>query len=377
MAEPLFVSLSESSVLLLLKLTRNSRFIPSRYRFNVILNVQAHLRSKRGNSMQSEQTLSLIVPAFNEQDNIEPFYVRAKEAFSDSAIKLQIVFIDDGSTDNTYNMMTSVGESAKNDRDISVTALSLSRNFGKEAALYAGLKHATGDYCCFIDSDLQQRPETAREMLELLIGHPEYDIVAAYQEKRKGNPLTAHLSSWFYGLLGKTSGMDNLVADASDFRVFRREVAEALTEMSEYYRFTKGLFAWIGFKTLPFPYQADERHSGETSWSFFKLVKYALNGIMSFTTLPLRVATYLGLAASFAAIVYLVVVVLQRLILGVDVPGYATIVALLLFLGGIQLLVLGIIGEYLARVYIQGKNRPVFILRASHEFGRGNDTDDK
>ena len=316
-----------------------------------------------------ETSLSLIVPAYNEQDNVRPFFDRAVSAFEDSGINLQIVFVDDGSKDRTYEQMVLVGNDAKAlSANIAVVALSFPRNFGKEAALYAGLQHASGDFCCFIDSDLQQRPETAREMLEKLLESDEYDIVAAYQEKRGGNPITAWFSSVFYGLLGKSSGMGDVVADASDFRVFRREVTNALLEMSEYYRFTKGLFAWIGFKTLPFPYEADERLSGETSWSFAKLVKYAVNGLMSFTTVPLRIATYLGLITSFAAIVYLVVVVVQRLAWGVDVPGYATIVALMLLLGGIQLLVLGIIGEYLARVYIQGKGRPVYLLREENVY---------
>lgn len=200
-------------------------------------------------------------------------------------------------------------------------------------------------------------------MVEKLFADQSIDCVAAYQEHRRRSRLRNWFSSFFYKLLGSTSGMD-VVADASDFRAFRRNMRDALLGMPEYYRFSKGLFSWIGFKTLPFPYVPEDRLSGETSWSFWKLAKYAVSGLMSFSTAPLRIATWLGTGASALSIIYMVVVVAQRLMFGVEVPGYATIVSLVLLLGGLQLLVLGIVGEYLARVYTQGKNRPIYIKRS-------------
>lgn len=309
--------------------------------------------------------LSLIVPAYNENDNIVPFYTAAVAAFEAVSGICEIVFVDDGSSDGTYQSMEQVVKenSQHSFSRVVVQAVSFSRNFGKEAAMLAGLRLARGKYCCFIDSDLQQRPETAVEMYELLRSNPEYDCVAACQESRAVG-LTSCLSEKFYGLLAKFSGLD-VLENASDFRVFTRQVSDALTSLPESYRFTKGLFAWIGFKTLPYTYAPDDRYSGETTWTFKKLVSYALNGLLSFSTLPLKFATYFGLIVSLAAFVYLFVVVIQRLIYRVDIPGYATIVVLILFLGGVQLLVLGIIGEYLARVYEQGKQRPIYIIRAA------------
>lgn len=310
--------------------------------------------------------VSLIAPAYNEEGNIVPFAESAAAAFSalPEGWACELIFVDDGSSDCTLSSMHAVLEDASIEKSgLAVSVVEFSRNFGKEAALYAGLEHAKGDICVLIDTDMQQPPAVARQMVDILLADEALDCVAAYQEQRKRGRLRNWCSSTFYRLLGASSGMD-VLADASDFRVFRRNVRDALLGMTEYYRFSKGLFSWIGFKTKPFPYVPEDRLSGETTWSFWKLTKYAVNGLMSFTTFPLRIATWLGMGASALAIVYMAVVVLQRLIFGVDVPGYATIVALVLFLGGLQLLVLGVMGEYLARVYTQGKNRPIYIERS-------------
>ena len=304
--------------------------------------------------------VSLIVPGYNEGSNIRAFYDATIEAFREFEGTYEIVFIDDGSSDDTYEQMKSVAALA--DGACTVVAVSFSRNFGKEAAMLAGLNNATGRCMGFVDADLQQPPKTFLEMYNMLIENPDVDCVAAYQADRRSGWLRNKLSHFFYGTLAKSSNMD-VLTDASDFRVFRDYVGKALAEMPEQYRFSKGLFSWIGFKTLPFSYTPEERFSGETSWSFIKLVRYAIDGLLSFTTSPLKLATYLGVITSLVAIVYLIVVVLQRLIYGVDVPGYATIVVLLLFFGGLQLLVLGIMGSYLARSYIEGKRRPVYIER--------------
>lgn len=310
--------------------------------------------------------VSIIAPAYNEEGNIAAFARAAAEAFRDlpEGWSCEVVFVDDGSRDATLEAM----HAAMHDEEVlsaglSVKVVEFSRNFGKEAALYAGLEHAQGDITVLIDTDMQQPPAVARQMVEKLFADQSIDCVAAYQEHRRRSRLRNWFSSFFYKLLGSTSGMD-VVADASDFRAFRRNMRDALLGMPEYYRFSKGLFSWIGFKTLPFPYVPEDRLSGETSWSFWKLAKYAVSGLMSFSTAPLRIATWFGTGASALSIIYMVVVVAQRLMFGVEVPGYATIVSLVLLLGGLQLLVLGIVGEYLARVYTQGKNRPIYIRRS-------------
>ena len=251
--------------------------------------------------------------------------------------------------------------------------INFSRNFGKEAGIYAGLQHASGDYAVIIDADLQQPIEVAREMYEFLEANEEYDGVAAYQEERKEGKILTAFKSMFYGLINKISDVE-LYRNASDFRCLRRCVVDAILNMSEYHRFSKGIFAWVGFNTYFRPYQVRERNAGTTSWSFWKLLNYAIEGMISFSTKPLRVVTTLGIGTSAVAILYMVVVILQKLIWGNDVPGYPTIIVLILLLGGIQLTVLGIIGEYLAKVHIEVKDRPIYIAK---EIIRGEKVSDK
>lgn len=305
--------------------------------------------------------LSMIVPAYNEEANVRPFYQEALRVFGKTDISCDLIFVDDGSSDNTYSELTDIVEIARESKAFSVQVLSFSRNFGKEAALYAGLEHARGDFIAFIDADLQQEPSTLLEMVRILEGNDDIDCVAACQTSRKKS-LTALLSHKFYQVLASSSNME-VVQDASDFRVFRRCVANALLSMGDYQRFSKGLFSWIGFKTYAYPYTPSARHAGESTWSFWGLLRYAINGLLSFSVAPLRAITSIGVVTSLAAFVYLAVVVVQRLAFGIDVPGYATIVALILLLGGVQLLALGFIGEYLSRSYIEGKHRPIYIER--------------
>lgn len=313
--------------------------------------------------------ITFIIPSYNEEANVAPFFDAATEAFARQSDfdGFELLFIDDGSTDGTLAAIRELVPPAQ----VDVRAVSFSRNFGKEAGMYAGLQHATGDIQAIIDADLQQPPRVAFEMAHQLICHPEYDCVAAYQEQRKQGAVHNALARRFYKTLKSSSGMD-VVADASDFRAFRRNVADALLQMPEYFRFSKGLFSWVGFRTLAWPYEVQERNAGSSSWSTRKLASYALDGILSFSVKPLRVATMAGLLLSLASIIYLIVVLVQTLAFGVDVPGYATIVCLILLMGGIQLLVLGIIGEYLGRAYIQGKMRPIYLVREEYE-KRGSD----
>lgn len=228
--------------------------------------------------------------------------------------------------------------------------------------MYAGLRESEGDYVTIIDADLQQRPSIALDMVRTLENEPDYDCVAAYQEQRNENKLLVFFKNSFYKLINKFSDTE-FVQGASDFRTFRRPMVEAILRMDEYFRFSKGLFSWVGFNTKFIPYNADERAEGESKWSFRKLFRYALEGIFAFTTTPLRIATVIGMLVSLFSLIYLIVVIVQKLCFGIAVEGYATIVVLILLLGGIQLCCLGIIGEYIARTYIQTKGRPIYIAK--------------
>lgn len=306
--------------------------IPSRLRCSGVIPFARSFQCK-----EVPVLVSLIAPAYNEEGNIMPFARSVASAFRDLAGACELVFVDDGSSDNTLSAMRSVfDDSHIKESGLIVRVVEFSRNFGKEAALYAGLEHSSGDICVLIDTDMQQPPAIARQMVDILLDDNQgrFDCVAAYQEQRKRGKLRNWCSSAFYRVLGASSGMD-VLADASDFRAFRANVRNALLGMTEYFRFSKGLFSWIGFKTKPFPYVPNERLTGETTWSFWKLAKYAINGLMSFSTFPLRIATWLGAGASALAIIYMAIVISQRLLFGVDVPGYATIVSLVLLLGGV------------------------------------------
>ena len=217
-----------------------------------------------------------------------------------------------------------------------------------------------GDYICLIDADLQQRPEIVLDMVKILDEKPDIDIVAAYQDRRNEGSILRFFKKSFYSLINKLSDV-TLQPDASDFRTFRRSVRDSILCLPEYHRFSKGIFAWVGFSTEFIPYTACERVHGKTKWSFWKLFNYAIEGIIGFSTAPLRLATCLGSLTGIAAILYLIIVVAEKLVRGIDVPGYATIIVLILFFASIQLFCLGIIGEYVGRTFEQSKNRPVFI----------------
>lgn len=302
--------------------------------------------------------LSLVVPCYNEAENVAPFQQAVIEAFSGCGYDYEIVFVDDGSRDATMHNLRKLHAKQL----CPVKVVRFSRNFGKEAAIFAGLSHAAGDYICFIDADLQQRPEIVRDMVRILDEQPDTDVVAAYQQARRENKVMTFFKSGFYNLINQLSSV-KLRADASDFRTFRRSVAESILELGEYHRFSKGIFAWVGYDTCFIPYTACERAAGETKWGFRKLVKYAIDGIIGYSTAPLRFATYLGCFTGLAAVLYLIAVVLQKLIAGIDVPGYATIIVLILLLGSMQLFGIGIIGEYVGRTFEQSKNRPIYIAK--------------
>ena len=302
--------------------------------------------------------LSLVVPCYNEAENVALFQDAVIAAFSGCGYDYEIVFVDDGSKDATYHNLKKIHASKR----CPVKVIRLSRNFGKESALYAGLEHADGDYISLIDADLQQRPEIVRDMVATLEENPEYDIVAAYQDRRGEGEVLSFFKKSFYAIINRLSDVE-LRADASDFRTFRRSVAESLLSVAEYHRFSKGIFAWVGYSTHFIPYVAEPRRAGTSKWSFRKLLNYAIEGIIGFSTKPLRIATALGMLTAMSAFIYLIVVLIQKLALGIAIPGYATIIVLILLLGGVQLLCIGIIGEYVGRTFEQSKNRPIYLAK--------------
>ena len=302
--------------------------------------------------------LSLIVPCYNEAENVALFQDAVIQAFDGCGYDYEIIFVDDGSKDATYHNLKKLHSLKK----CPTKVISFSRNFGKEAGLYAGLQHATGEYISLIDADLQQRPEIVRDMVKILDEEPQYDVVAAYQDRRGEGFVLSFFKKSFYAIINKLSKV-KLQSEASDFRTFRRSVRDSMLELTEYHRFSKGIFAWVGYDTKFIPYTACERAHGTTKWNFGKLMNYAIEGIIGFSTAPLRMATYLGGATALIAALYLIVVVLQKLIWGIAVPGYATIIVLILLLGGIQLVCLGIIGEYVGKTFEQSKDRPIYIAK--------------
>ena len=302
--------------------------------------------------------LSLVVPCYNEAQTVFLFEQAVLEAFRDCGYDYEIIFVNDGSRDATLHNLKKIHAA----RRCPTKVISFSRNFGKEAGIYAGMEHAEGEYIALIDADLQQRPEIVRDMVRMLDENEEYDVVAAYQDRRGEGKVLSFFKKSFYHVINSLSNVQ-LKSDASDFRTFRRSVRDSIIDLGEYHRFSKGIFAWVGYNTCFIPYTACERAAGETKWSFRKLMNYAIEGIIGYSTAPLRLATCLGGVSAIAAFIYLFIVILQKLIWGIDVPGYATIIVLTLFFGAVQLICIGIIGEYVGRTFEQSKDRPVYIAK--------------
>lgn len=302
--------------------------------------------------------LSLIVPCFNEAENVELFQKETIKAFQGCGYSFEIIYVDDGSTDATLHQLRKLHK----EQACPVKVVSFSRNFGKEAGLYAGLQYAQGDYVSLIDADLQQRPEIVRDMVSYLDENPDYDVVAAYQDRRQEGKILSFFKKTFYRVINRMSDV-TLQPEASDFRTFRKSVRDSILKLGEYHRFSKGIFAWVGYKTHFIPYTACQRAFGTTKWSFKKLMNYAIEGIIGYSTAPLRLSTWLGGISGVAAVLYLIAVVLQKLIWGIDVPGYATMIVLILFFGCVQLFCIGIIGEYVGRIFEQTKQRPIYIAK--------------
>ena len=302
--------------------------------------------------------LSLVVPCYNEADSVHLFLDAVIGAFDGCGYDYEVIFVNDGSRDKTLFQLKKIFAAQR----CPVKVVSFSRNFGKESAIYAGMTQAVGEYVSLIDADLQQRPEIVRDMVAILEEKPEYDVVAAYQDRRGEGKVLSFFKKSFYAIINRLSTV-KLHPDASDFRTFRRCVKDDLLLMGEYHRFSKGLFAWVGYETCFIPYTAQERVAGTTKWSFKKLFNYAIDGIIGFSTAPLRMATYLGGVSAAAAVLYLLWVIFEKLAFGIDIPGYATIIVLILALGAMELVCIGIIGEYVGRTFEQSKNRPVYLAK--------------
>lgn len=302
--------------------------------------------------------LSLIIPCYNEEENIMPFYEQVKKIFKKCKLKLELIFINDGSKDKTILELKKLIKH----KDFEIKIIDFSRNFGKEAGMYAGFENATGDFISIIDVDLQQPPQIVLEMLDILLKNDSYDAVAAYQKNRRDPFLKKHLSNMFYKIINKISEVE-FKSGASDFRLLRKKVVDSILEVKEYYRFSKGIFSWVGYNTCYIEYQPLERVNGTSKWSLKKLFKYAFDGILSYTTFPIKIATMIGGIMSCLSFIYLIITIIEKIFFGIEVPGYASLLGIVLLIGGIQLLFLGIIGEYIARIYIETKERPIYIAR--------------
>lgn len=308
-------------------------------------------------------TFSLVVPVYNEAPNVGPFYERVARVMQGLGEPYEIIFVNDGSQDDTLERILALaGE------DPRVKVIDLSRNFGKEIALTAGIDYATGEAVIPIDADLQDPPELIPELVAKW--REGYDVVYATRREREGEGwlkrATAHL---FYRVVEKIAPI-KIPRDTGDFRLMSRPVVEALKRLRERNRFMKGLFTWVGFKQTAVYYRRERRHAGKTKWNYWKLWNFALEGITSFSYLPLQFATYFGLTVALFAFIYALFIVIRTLLFGRDVPGYPSLITVILFLGGVQLFAIGILGEYIGRIYSEVKQRPLYIVRGRYGFHR-------
>ena len=304
--------------------------------------------------------VTIIVPCYNEEAAL-PFFmeeIRRTAAAMEQAYGcgFELLFVNDGSKDGTLMLLRRF---AREDRQ--VRYLSFSRNFGKEAAMYAGLREAKGDYVAIMDADLQHPPAMLREMFEGLRSG-EYDCVAARRENRKGEPpVRSFFARCFYRFINRISDTE-IVDGACDFRMMTRQMVDAIVSMGEYNRFSKGIFGWVGFRTKWLPYENVERVAGETKWSFWKLLLYSIQGIVGFSTVPLALASVLGIVLCGVSFLMVLYIIIKTLLFGDPVSGWPSLACMVMFMGGIQLLCMGILGQYLAKTYLETKHRPIYIL---------------
>jgi len=306
------------------------------------------------------KSIDIIVPCYNESEVLDIFFNEITKIISEiKEYNFNLIFVDDGSSDSTYDIIDDYSK-----KNSYVKYISFSRNFGKESAMYAGLKNSTGDYVLIMDADMQNPPTLIPQMIK---GVEEgYDCCAAHRATRDGDPaLRTFFTRKFYGLTNKISEV-NMPDGAGDFRLMNRNMVNAVIAMSEVQRFSKGIFSWVGFKTKWIKFDNVERAAGKTKWSFWKLFTYALDGITAFSTFPLKIASFVGAIVSSSSFIYLLYIIIKTIIIGKETPGYASLVTLILFIGGIIILSCGILGEYIAKIYMEVKNRPIYIIRKTN-----------
>lgn len=306
------------------------------------------------------EKISIVVPGYNEEASIPFFYeeiLKIQGEFLKRDVEFELIFIDDGSKDKTLFVIKELQK-----KDERVHFVSFSRNFGKEAAIYAGLEFATGDYVVLMDADLQDPPSYLMEMY-LSIKEEGYDSVATRRSTRKGEPvIRSFFARMFYQFINKIAKTE-FVDGARDYRLMKREMVDAILSMCEYNRFTKGIFGWVGFNTKWLEYENVERVAGETKWSFFSLFKYSLEGILGFSTAPLTLASFVGMLFFVIAFVFMILIIIRTLVFGDPVAGWPSMICIFLFCSGLQLFCMGIIGEYLAKTYLETKHRPIYIAK--------------
>lgn len=308
-------------------------------------------------------TLSIVVPVYNEEESIGPFIKAMHEALRSEPCEFELLFVNDGSTDGTLAALLTSSERLAN-----VRIVNLSRNFGKEAAVSAGLEHSRGDAVIPIDVDLQDPPDLIPKLVQYW--REGYDVVYAVRSDRKSDAALKRIpAAWFYRLFNRLAHIQ-IPENAGDFRLLDRRVVEVLRRLPERTRFMKGLFAWVGFRSMGVPYARRTRASGKSKWKQWRLWNFALEGLFSFSTLPLHLWTYLGLAVAGLAFAYAVFLVVHTLIIGIEVPGYASLATILLFLGGVQLISIGVVGEYLSRIFTEVKGRPLYVVEDVYQHGK-------
>ncbi len=310
--------------------------------------------------------LSVIVPCFNEQEAIPFFYEAISKTASEmkdewSDLDFEFLFIDDGSKDETLKVIESLRL-----KDRRVRFISFSRNFGKEAALYAGLQHSKGDYAVTMDADMQDPPSLLPDMFRA-VTEEGYDSAATRRVTRRGEPVVrSFFARQFYRLINRMSSAD-IVDGARDYRIMTRRMIDAIVDMQEYNRFTKGIYGWIGFNTKWIEFENVERVAGETKWSFWKLFGYAMEGIIGFSTIPLSMATWVGIFMSIVSFLGILFIIIKKLVFGDPTSGWSSMVCIILLVAGIQLFCMGIIGQYLAKTYLETKRRPIYIAKRTSE----------
>mgnify|MGYP004504392639 CR=1 FL=1 len=304
--------------------------------------------------------ITLIVPCFNEQEALPIFYKETTLITAKMNYEYELLFINDGSKDNTLNVLKELAR-----KDDHVRYISFSRNFGKEAAMYAGFCNADGDYVAVMDADMQDPPSLLPEMLKILESS-EYDSVATRRLNRVGEPpIRSWFAKRFYSIINRVSDTD-IVDGARDFRLMKHEMVDAIVAMGETNRFSKGIFGWIGFKTYWMPFENVERVAGGTKWNFWSLFKYAIDGIINFSEAPLDIASWFGIAMTAFAFLFLVFIVVRKLCFGDPVAGWASTMCVIVFIGGIQLFCMGVMGQYIAKNYAESKHRPHYIIAESN-----------